>query len=142
MSVTAKQLRFIDEYCLSHCAADAARRAGYSERTAKSIGHENLTKPDVMAAIQARQDVTARELGLTKENVLQELLDAIAAARIQGNPMAMISGAREIGKMLGFYDPEVHKVEMTADSNRLAAKYEAMSDAELLAIISADQQVG
>jgi phage terminase small subunit len=39
-----KQLRFIEEFCLSHSAADAARKAGYSVKTARSIGHRLLTK--------------------------------------------------------------------------------------------------
>lgn len=130
-----KQLRFIDEYCCSHSAADAARRAGYSTKTARSIGHELLTKPDVQAAIQARQAATALELGVTKQKVISDLLEAIQTARVQGNPGAMIAGAREIGKLLGFYEPETQRVELSVGDRGLAAKYQGMTDQELTAII-------
>lgn len=44
--LTEKQERFIDYYIELGNATEAARRAGYSEKTAKQIGNENLTKLD------------------------------------------------------------------------------------------------
>lgn len=129
-----KQLRFVDEYCISHSAADAARKAGYSTKTARSIGHELLTKPDIQAAIQACQTATALEMGVTRQHVLSDLLEAIQVARVQGNPGAMIQGAREVGKLLGFYEPEIQRVELMVNEG-LAAKYQVMTDEQLTAII-------
>lgn len=136
--LNSKQLRFVDEYCISHSAADAARKAGYSPKTARSIGHELLTKPDIQSAIQASQAATALELGVTKQHVLSSLLDAIQTARAQGNPGAMIQGAREIGKLLGFYAPETQQVGITINDRGLAAKYQGMTDQELAAIIEGE----
>lgn len=130
-----KQLHFIEEYCISHSAADAARKAGYSTKTARSIGHELLTKPDVQTAIQARQATTALELGVTKQQVLTDLLEAIQVARHQSNPMGMIAGARELGRLLGFYEPETQRVELSVNDRGLAAKYQGMTDEQLTAII-------
>ena len=42
--LTEKQKRFIDYYIETSNAAESARRAGYSEKTADRIGHENLKK--------------------------------------------------------------------------------------------------
>ena len=133
--LNSKQLRFVDEFCISHSAADAARKAGYSVKTARSIGHELLTKPDVLATIQARQAATALELGVTRQQVLADLLEAIQTARVQCNPGAMIAGAREIGKLLGFYEPETQRVELSVNDRGLAAKYQGMTDEQLTAII-------
>lgn len=44
--LTEKQERFIDFYIELGNATEAARRSGYSKRTAKQIGNENLTKLD------------------------------------------------------------------------------------------------
>ena len=44
IKLTEKQERFIDYYIETGNATEAARRAGYSEKTAKQIGSENLTK--------------------------------------------------------------------------------------------------
>jgi hypothetical protein len=133
--LNTKQLRFVDEYCISHSAADAARKAGYSVKTARSIGHELLTKPDVQEAVQARQATTALELGVTRQQVLSDLLEAIQTARLQGNPGAMIQGARELGKLMGFYSPELVEIHMSTNDAVLKARYEAMSDEELMSVI-------
>ena len=52
--MTPKQKRFCDEYLIDTNATQAAIRAGYSEKTAKVIGAENLTKPVVRAYIDER----------------------------------------------------------------------------------------
>ena len=44
--LTEKQKRFIDYYVQLGNATEAAKKAGYSERSAKQIGNENLTKLD------------------------------------------------------------------------------------------------
>ena len=51
--MNAKQKKFCDEYLVDCNAAQAAIRAGYSPKTAKQIGQENLTKPDLRAYIDA-----------------------------------------------------------------------------------------
>lgn len=54
MGLRKKQLAFIEHYLQCYNATEAARRAGYSERSAYSIGHENLSKPEIRAAIDDR----------------------------------------------------------------------------------------
>ena len=49
--LTAKQQAFVEEYLIDLNATQAAIRAGYSETTARKIGQENLTKPDIAKAI-------------------------------------------------------------------------------------------
>lgn len=51
--LTDKQKRFVEQYCIHFNASRAAREAGYSENTCAVIGCENLTKPNVKAAISA-----------------------------------------------------------------------------------------
>lgn len=71
--MTPKQERFVQEYLIDLNATQAAIRAGYSEKTAKSIGQENLTKPDVQEAIAAAQQERAERTHITQDRVLQEL---------------------------------------------------------------------
>lgn len=54
MGLTRKQRVFIDEYLRTWNATQAALRAGYSVRTAYSIGSENLRKPEIAEAIRIR----------------------------------------------------------------------------------------
>lgn len=54
MKLTEKQKRFVDYYIETGNKTEAAKRAGYSEKTAASIGDENLRKPVIKAAIEGR----------------------------------------------------------------------------------------
>lgn len=54
MGLTVKQRKFIDFYLESGNATEAAKRAGYSDKTAYSIGSENLTKPEIREVIKTR----------------------------------------------------------------------------------------
>ena len=67
------------------------------------------------------------------------LLEAVAYARTQMNPMAMIRGFAEIGKMLGLYAPEVKRVEVSADGQVEMDRLARLSDAELLKMVAAGQ---
>lgn len=50
--LTLKQKIFCDEYLIELNATKAAIKAGYSEKTAYSIGSENLSKPEVSAYLK------------------------------------------------------------------------------------------
>lgn len=52
--LTPKQKAFADEYIKFGNATQAAIGAGYSAKTARSIGQENLTKPDISNYINER----------------------------------------------------------------------------------------
>ena len=45
--LTEKQKKFVDEYLIDLNATQAAIRAGYSEKTARSIGQRLLTNVDI-----------------------------------------------------------------------------------------------
>ena len=50
-TLTPRQQKFCDEYLISGNATEAAIKAGYSRKTAKQTGSENLAKPDLRAYI-------------------------------------------------------------------------------------------
>lgn len=71
--LTAKQQRFCDEYLVDLNATQAAIRAGYSEKTARAIGNENLTKPDIKEYIDARMAEKEKELIADQDEILKYL---------------------------------------------------------------------
>lgn len=120
MKLTEKQKRFADYYIELGNATEAAKRAGYSHKTAKSIGQENLTKPAIRNYINhliaekdearvAKQDevlsyLTAVMRGEHKEEVLRGVgegaqtiddMDVSAAQRIKA--------AELLGKRYGMW---------------------------------------
>lgn len=52
--LTPKQKRFCEEYLIDLNATQAAIRSGYSPKTARSVGAENLTKPNIKNFIAER----------------------------------------------------------------------------------------
>jgi phage terminase small subunit len=73
-TLTAKQQVFVQEYLVDLNATQAAIRAGYSEKTAASIGCENLTKPYIQSSIADAMAERAKRTEVTQDFVLGELL--------------------------------------------------------------------
>lgn len=71
--MTAKQKRFCDEYLIDLNATQAAIRAGYSKKTARAIGNENLTKPDIQEYIEKRMAEKEKELIADQDEVMKYL---------------------------------------------------------------------
>lgn len=135
-ALTPRQIAFVKQYLLKGNASEAARLAGYSAKSARQMAAENLTKPAVIEAIQRFQAENSAKLNLTREAVLNGLLEAVELAKAQANPVALISAWREIGRVIGCYQPEVKQVELSAKGKTLQYQFAGMSDEELLEIIS------
>jgi len=72
--LNAKQQRFCDLYLSNGFnSTQAAIDAGYSEKTARSIGSENLTKPDIEAYIKNKQSEFEEKTGITTAKIISEL---------------------------------------------------------------------
>lgn len=139
--LTPRQRRFVAEYALSGNASEAARLAGYSANGAKVTGCRLLTNPNLQTAISDARHEYSALLGLRKEHIIAAMLSAVDTARVQGNPAAMISGLREIGRLCGFYEAEVRGVQLTENQQRLQKQFEAMSDEELYQIARSGQEL-
>ncbi len=69
--LTTKQRRFIEEYCIDFNATQAAIRAGYNPKSAKTTGAENLTKPYILGEIATFLD----RLSMKPEESIKRLSD-------------------------------------------------------------------
>ena len=73
IKLTAKQQRFCDEYLIDMNATQAAIRAGYSKKTARVIGQENLTKPAIRDYIEKRMAEKEKALIADQDEVMKYL---------------------------------------------------------------------
>lgn len=71
--MTEKQKRFCDEYLTDLNATQAAVRAGYSKKTAYSIGEENLRKPEIKGYIEKRMAEKESQLIANQDEVMRYL---------------------------------------------------------------------
>jgi phage terminase small subunit len=70
--LSPKQKLFVDEYLVDLNATQAAIRAGYSLKTVRMIGCENLTKPNIQAKIQEALKAREHRTEITQDRVLKE----------------------------------------------------------------------
>lgn len=146
MRLTVKQRLFADEYIKSGNATQAAIKAGYSPKTVRSIGQENLTKPDIkayidakMAEIESNKIATAKEVLEFYTSVMRaEVTETIVVGTGDGaeivetppKPSERISAAREIMKRYPLSDPMANEQlrKLKADVRIAEAKAKAMED--------------
>ena len=68
-----KQQQFVDEYLIDLNATQAAIRAGYSVNSARDIGCENLTKPNIQEAIAKAMAERSKRTGISQDRIVLEL---------------------------------------------------------------------
>jgi len=106
MALTAKQRLFVEYDLQSFNATQAAIRAGYSERSARSIAAEVLAKPDIRAEITCY--IEAEGMGTTERLIR---LSEIARDKEQ-KTADRLRAIELLGKLAGDY---VQKVETAGD---------------------------
>ncbi len=129
--MTPKQKKFCDEYIKSGNAKQSAIKAGYSPKTAYSIGNENLNKPELKVYIDGRLKELSNHKILSAAEVLEYLSRVVAGKEteyvatskgvfpdVPVSAKDRISAAKELLKRYPTTDPmEKQKLKkLTADA--------------------------
>jgi terminase small subunit-like protein len=107
MPLKNKQRVFVDEYVTDFNGKRAAIVAGYSEKSARFIASENLTKPNIAAAIDEKMKQSAKRNEVTLDLLISELDRALAIARSEGQASAMIAAIMGKAKLMGFLNDKL-----------------------------------
>ncbi len=147
MNLTPKQASFVDAYIETGNASEAARRAGYSPKTAEAMGRENLQKPTIKQAIEARlaeirskrtADITevmefltsALRGELTDENIVTEGTgDGCSEARIIETRISSKDRLNAAQQLLKRFPRQMDVAEQEARIKRLASELESLEKA-------------
>lgn len=92
MRLTPKQQAFADYYIETGNATEAAVKAGYSQKTARFIGAENLTKPNIKSYIDQR----LKEIEGQRIADAQEVLEYLTRV-MRGEEIEEVVGFSEYG---------------------------------------------
>lgn len=106
--MNVRQQKFCDYYLQSGNATEAAIKAGYSKKTARAIGAENLTKPDIQKYLSEHQQKAHNSRIATAEEVLEFLSgtmrneeigrkERIKAAELLGKRYALFEDRKDNG---------------------------------------------
>lgn len=132
MSLTPKQQRFCDEYLIDLNATQAAIRAGYSEKTARVIGQENLLKPALKSYIQQRMDEKEKELIADGDEVLKYLTSVM-----RGQARSSVVVVENIGD----FTSKAREMEKSPDEKERLKAAELLGKAHLLFADRVQQEV-
>jgi phage terminase small subunit len=138
--LTDKQQRFVEEYLIDLNATQAAIRAGYSPDTARQIACENLTKPDIAAAVAEALAERSERTKITQEYVLHTVVETIERCKQavpvldrKGQPVmvetpdgeiapaytfnasAVLTGAKMLGEHIGTFK---QRLEVTGEDGK------------------------
>lgn len=108
--LTSKQLAFCKEYLKNgHNATEAAIKAGYSKKTAYSIGSENLTKPEIAEYLEEFGSENAAKFEYSLTQHVEDLDQVAEMARKAGDYRTLLKSRELKGKVCGHYT-EKHEV--------------------------------
>ena len=104
--MTEKQKRFCDEYLVDYNATQAAVRAGYSAKSAYSIGEENLRKPEIKTYIDERLEQLHNERTADATEVMEFLTEVM---RDEGEgSVSRLKAAELLGKRFGLFTDKLN----------------------------------
>lgn len=113
--LSAKQQKFVVEYCKTFDAKQAAIVAGYSEKSASSIGAQLLNNPFIQIKINEAQERAAEVATITKNQIIQDCLEIVnnmkADADDAKKAMVALKALDQICKMLGYYEEKKQEAQ-------------------------------
>lgn len=125
--LTVKQQRFADEYIISGNATQAALKAGYSKKTSKQMGAENLSKPYLVAYIDAQLKKLHDEKVDSQEQIMEflssvrrgEVTESVATAKgVYDNVPVVVRDRIKAAELIGKrYAMWTDKQDLTATIN-------------------------
>lgn len=137
--LTDQQRIFCEQILKGRAPGQAARIAGYANPD--TTGHAVAKSPKVAAAIKYLYKKHEKVSDMTRKKVMDGMLEAIDMARIQADAGNMIAGWREIGRMCGYYAPEVKKIDINITAKRVIDKLETLSDEDLVQMIEESSNI-
>lgn len=114
--LTIKQKKFADEYIISGNATQAAKKAGYSEKTASVIGAENLIKPNISKYIKERLDELKKARTMSLEEAIERTTSIARREPQKGYSKTINKITGDVEKEVEYYfTPTVEEVQKSLE---------------------------
>lgn len=130
--LTDKQREFVKLWAAGESITTASTRAGYETPT---IGYRITRMPNALKLYEEEKALWLASTKLTRGRVLEMMEESYDLAKLMSEPHAMVSAAKEIGKILGFYEPVKRKVEINFTGNARLDQMNTLSNEELAKLV-------
>ena len=130
--LTTQQREFVKHWAAGDSIPNAMARAGYNDQP--SYGYRMAKMPNILALYNEEKRLYEEASQMTRKRVMDMLVDAYDMAKLMSEPASMVSAAREVGKMCGYYTVQT-QVNVTVNGQVSIDRMNRLSDDELLKII-------
>lgn len=131
--LTNQQKLFVKNWASGESIPNAMARAGYNDQP--SYGYRMAKMPNILALYNEEKAKYESAAQMTRQKVMDGLLEAAEMAKLLAEPATMVSAWREVGKMCGYYEPKKVSVDLNVSGNIVHQRLNQLSDAELLKIM-------
>jgi phage terminase small subunit len=122
--LTKKQRAFIREYKANGGnGTQAAKKAGYSEHTAREMAKENLTKPLIREELAKEEKKMQEKYQYTLDDMVRELNDALASSAEEHNRSAQLKAIELKGKAFGLFVDRVEQNTNITGIKQISVKW-------------------
>jgi len=132
--LTEKQKLFVKLWAQGETILAASLKAGYADHG--TYAYRMVRMPNVLALYDAEKRAYEEAAGMSRKKVMDMLLESYQAAKTLDEPSSMVSAAREIGRMCGYYEPVRVKHEVSVEGKMLVERVNALSDEQLIEMIA------
>lgn len=135
--LTDMQKQFVKFWAEGDSITSASLRAGYSDGA--TFAYRMVRMPNILA-LKAEYEAKYQEAAqMTRKKVMDMHLEAFEMAKLMSEPATMVSAAREVGKMCGYYAPVEVKMRVDSTGSQVVDRLNNLTDAELLKIITSGE---
>lgn len=132
--LTDMQKAFVRHWAEGDSIPVAMHRAGYNEQP--SYGYRMAKMPNILAEYERIKKLYEEAAQMTRKKVMDMHLEAFEMAKLMAEPATMVSAAREIGRMCGYYEPVKQKLEISVNGQIAVKKIESLSDDDLIKLVT------
>lgn len=124
--ITQMQRLFVQLHVRGESVQNALYKAGYN--TAASYGYQLLQHPGIKALVEQERAKFREDTKLERIHIIEMLREAYDMAKLMSEPASMVSAAREMGKLIGAYEPKKVEINIATGGQRAVQQ---LSDEEL-----------
>lgn len=134
--LTEKQLTFVRFWAQGESILTAAYKSGYADNG--TMAYRLVKDPAILKIYNLEKALYEEACQMTRKQVMEMLKDGFDTAKLIGEPASMVSAAREIGKMCGYYEPVKRQIDINVTGGVIVKQLERMSDENLLKFIQGE----